>query len=223
MDQHSDKSRPHHPAVPSETREGLSIPSSAAAYALMARNEIKFIRDLAADQGLGTSAHLGELAGQQVTCKILTSGGNEQMGGEVLSRERIALEAGLPALPQLIKVLQEPDGKLAGICRSFHPGSSVVEQVALGNLSAADFEKALRALLRSYEARGFMLQDTDAANFIIAAEFGIVNPAAVHRTLMLIDPEALVRIDQGIRFGEIEDTIKEVLQSLETQAARSKS
>ena len=167
--------------------------------------------------------HLCEHAGEKVVLKAMASGPQDGLGAKTLARERAVLEAELPSLPKLYKALIDESGKLEGVLRTFHPGAPVVTLVGEGHLSSAHFSEALTKLLELYEKRGFFLEDTDASNFIVAAEDGIVNPHAIHRTLMLIDPEALSPMHEGLRLASDDGVVGQVLKSLDQQVERARA
>ncbi len=205
----------------------LSAPQ-ATIERLCAKYGLSFIRDLQPDLGVGTSTHLVRRGNEELVLKALTP--DAQCGGErmpvghlsiglaTLRREDLVLRAELPGLPQHKGTLVGEDGNREAVLRSFHPGSSVVDLVQQSLLKDADFERALRALLEKADARGFRLLDTDASNFIVAAEYSIVNPYAVHRTLMLIDPEALSPRSEYVEV-EGRDPVQDVMNSLRAKVA----
>lgn len=208
---------------PTQEAHTFALPSNHM-LRLIERNNLQPFGELRHVPGMGTSTHIVLREGERIVLKAccVDDGdfkGQREIGRASLEREEAVLRLSLPGLPEYMGTLRDATGHIEGVLRRFYPGSPVAAQVQQGYLSEKDFMRALAALLKNAEERGLVLSDPDISNFIVAAEDGIVNSNAVHRTLMLIDPEALSPRGQTVQISGYEPT-RDVRASL-TNAVRA--
>jgi len=123
---------------------------------------------------------------------------------DLLNRDKVALAARLPNMPNYAGALRDRDGFLVAVLATFVEGTPLNRALTDGTLAREEAQSKLVQTLSGFFAHKFHLIDHHAENFLVtpSKEIVLVDGGALSRREMLIE-----------RFGEFEACEVQILNS----------